>query len=54
MSFDKYYPKRKDHRQQYYGAKSYCRGCRNHGSCGYCRSNRLHKNIRRQPIEENV
>lgn len=33
----------KEHREPYRGAKAHVRGCRNHGSCSYCRSNRLHK-----------
>lgn len=33
----------KEHRKPYRGAKAHDRGCRNHGSCSYCRCNRLHK-----------
>ena len=54
MSFDTYYPNRKDRRKPYRGAKSYTRGCRNHGSCEYCASNRQHANKRREPITEEV
>lgn len=43
MSFDVFYPKRKDWRKPYYGAKSFSRGCRNHGSCPWCKANILHK-----------
>jgi hypothetical protein len=43
MSFDKEYPNRKDWRKRYYNAKSFDRSCRNHGSCAYCTSSRLHK-----------
>ena len=48
MSFDKYFPNRKDHRKQYRGAKRFDRTCRNHGSCGYCRNNRLVQQRRSQ------
>lgn len=54
MSFDTYYPKRKDHRKPYRGSKNFARSCRNHGSCGWCRDNRTHKNARRAPIEEDT
>lgn len=50
MSFDKYYPKRKDKRKQYRGAKSFDRSCRNHGNCSYCMSNRQHNN--KKKLEE--
>ena len=33
----------KEHRRPYRGAKAVFRSCRNHGSCPYCRDNRLHK-----------
>ena len=52
MSFDKFYPKRKDHRKTYFGSKRFDRSCRNHGSCGYCEGNRTHANKKREPIEE--
>lgn len=45
MSFDKYMGK--EHRKQYYGSKAIDRTCRNHGSCGYCKSNRTYKNRKR-------
>jgi hypothetical protein len=47
MSFDKYYPKRKDWRKQYKGSKRFDRSCRCHGGCGYCLDNRMH-NLRRE------
>ncbi len=52
MSFDKYYPKRKDKRKQYRGAKAFDRSCRNHGNCSYCMSNRQHSN--KKKLEEAV
>ena len=33
----------KEHRKLYRGAKAVDKSCRNHGSCPYCRDNRLHK-----------
>lgn len=33
----------KEHRKPFRGAKAVDRGCRNHGSCPYCRNNRLFK-----------
>ena len=44
MSFDNNYPNRKDKRKQYRGSKNFDRSCRNHGSCDYCKNNRLYKN----------
>lgn len=52
MSFDKKYPNRKDHRKPFYGSKRFDHSCRNHGSCGYCKSNRTHANKKREPILE--
>lgn len=31
----------KEHRKIYYGSKSFDKTCRNHGTCNYCRNNRL-------------
>jgi hypothetical protein len=42
MSFDNYYPKRKDWRRQYFKSKRFDRSCRPGGSCPYCISNRLY------------
>lgn len=36
----------KEHRKDYTGAKSYCRSCRNHGSCSYCRSGRTYNDTK--------
>ena len=47
MSFDKQYPNRKDRRKQYRGAGRFDRNCRCHGSCSYCRDNRLHNTKKR-------
>jgi hypothetical protein len=53
MSFDKDYPKRKDHRQPY---QKRCEqvdvSCRPGGSCPYCRSNRQFRTQKRIPYTE--
>lgn len=33
----------KEHRKQYINSKLFDYSCRNHGSCSWCKSNRLHK-----------
>jgi hypothetical protein len=38
----------KEHRKPYYGAKAIDPSCRNHGSCDYCKGNRLYKNLKRE------
>ncbi len=43
MSFDKYYPNRKDRRKPYYKSKRFDRSCRCHGNCQYCLSNRMYQ-----------
>ena len=47
MSLDKSIAKGTEHRKQYRGYKVFNRTCRNHGSCDWCRDNRLHKNLKR-------
>lgn len=47
LSFDKDYPNRKDHRKVYRGAKAIDATCRNHGSCPYCRDNRIYNTKKR-------
>lgn len=42
MGLDKGIKHGKERRKQYRGVKAYCKMCRNHGSCDYCRDNRLH------------
>ena len=44
MSLDKSITHGKEHRKPYRGAKAIDRTCRNHGSCGWCKGNRTHKN----------
>ena len=43
MSLDKAIEYGKEKRKKYTRAKAVDRTCRNHGSCKYCKSNRLHK-----------
>jgi len=42
VSFNKAIKSGKEKRKPYRGAKSYDVSCRNHGSCDYCKSNRIH------------
>ena len=39
---------KKEHRKPYYGAKAIDHTCRNHGTCSWCKENRLYKNIKRK------
>lgn len=48
MSFDKSITSGKERRKPYRGAKAVDTSCRNHGSCPYCRNNRLHAAIRNE------
>ena len=43
MSLDKAIKHGKEHRKEYRGAKAVDKTCRNHGSCEYCKSNRMYK-----------
>ncbi len=43
MSMDKGITHHKEYRKPYYGAKAVSKACRNHGSCGWCRNNRLYQ-----------
>ena len=43
MSLDKAVKYGKEHRKEYRGAKAVDKTCRNHGSCEYCKSNRMYK-----------
>lgn len=42
MSLDKAIKYGKERRKAYRGVKAYCCSCRNHGSCDYCKGNRLY------------
>ncbi|MBP7007069.1 MAG: hypothetical protein KBB16_03350 [Candidatus Pacebacteria bacterium] len=41
--FDNNYPNRKDKRRAYTGSKAFDRSCRNHGSCDWCKGQRLYR-----------
>ncbi len=43
MSLDKAIQHGKEHRKPYRGSKAIDPSCRNHGSCPWCKRNRLHK-----------
>lgn len=43
MSLDKAIQHGKEHRKPYRGSKAIDPSCRNHGSCSWCKRNRLHK-----------
>lgn len=47
MTLDKGIKHGKERRKQYRGVKAYCKMCRNHGGCDYCRNNRLHSDKKR-------
>ena len=42
MGLDKAVENHKEHRKPYRGSKTFDRTCRNHGSCDWCRDNRLY------------
>lgn len=57
MSLDKAIEHGKEKRKPYRGAKAIACSCRNHGTCDYCKFNRLHQSTRvddatRQQLEE--
>ena len=57
MSLDKAIKHGKEKRKPYTGAKSIDHTCRNHGSCEWCTTNRLHKRFKideasKQALEE--
>ena len=51
MSLDKAIASGKEHRKPYSRAKAKDHTCRNHGSCPYCRNNRLHK-FKKKEVEQ--
>ena len=58
MSLDKAIKHGKEKRKPYYGAQAIDYTCRPHGSCEWCRSNRLYQPLKmeeasRQALEEN-
>lgn len=45
----------KEHRKPYRGSKAIDKTCRNHGSCPYCKANRLHStNKRKQAADDKL
>lgn len=48
MSLDKSIERGKEHRKPYHGSKQFDRTCRNHGSCDWCKDNRLHADKKRR------
>lgn len=48
MALDKAIEHGKEHREPYRGSKAIDRTCRNHGSCEWCKNNRIYKNIKRK------
>ena len=54
MSLDKSIDHGKEFRKPYRGVKAHHKMCRNHGSCDYCRKNRLHSNKKRMAHLDNL
>lgn len=52
MSLDKAIEHGKEHRKAYIGQKAFDVTCRNHGSCEWCRHNRLHSRERAEMAAE--
>lgn len=48
MGLEKAIVSGREHRKPYHGAKAVCFNCRNHGTCDYCRGNRLHSTRKRE------
>ena len=46
MSLDKAIKYNKEFRKQYRGSKSIDKSCRNHGTCAYCKNNRLYQYLK--------
>lgn len=54
MSLDKAILHKKEHRKPYRGSKAFDSSCRNHGSCPWCRDNRMHKFRDKSGKEEEI
>lgn len=52
MSLDKAIKHGKEKRKQYTGARAVDLSCRNHGSCDWCKENRLHASKVQQEIAD--
>lgn len=48
MGFEKAIEHGKTKRKPYRGSKAFDCSCRNHGTCDWCRENRMYKNIKRE------
>lgn len=48
MGLEKAIASGQEHRKPYHGAKAVCFNCRNHGTCDYCKGNRLHSTRKRE------
>ena len=46
MSLNKAIEYGKEHRNEYHGSKRIDKTCRNHGSCDYCKGNRLYSTLK--------
>lgn len=54
MSLDKAIKSGKEHRKPYRGSKAIDHTCRNHGSCEWCRDNRVHKYKKKMITKEDI
>lgn len=59
MSFYKDYPKRKDHRKNYYDSRRFDSSCCNNNSCDWCKENRKyfdkkHREIANEKLIEHI
>lgn len=52
MSLDKAIRSGKEHRKEYKGSKRIACSCRNHGSCDYCKGNRLYQTTKEKQKAE--
>lgn len=52
MSLDKSIERGKERRKPYRGSKRFDRTCRNHGSCEWCKQNRLYSSKKRKDAAE--
>lgn len=52
MSLDKEIDSGKEHRKQYHEAKFIDMTCRNHGSCEWCKNDRMYNRIRKEVVKE--
>lgn len=52
MSLDKAIKHGKEKRKPYYKSGKNDETCRPHGTCPWCKNNRLHKHKRSEPIEQ--